>query len=125
LQYYLSTLFFNAFPLPQREMGARRALRYMSELLDDGWCVLIFPEGDRTYAGELHPFQPGVAMLASQSHVPVVPVRMEGLERVLNRDASWATRGPVRIAFGPPMKLEGTDYAESAKRLHAEVERLA
>ncbi|MBV8842713.1 MAG: AMP-binding protein, partial [Bryobacterales bacterium] len=33
LQYYLATLFFNAFPLPQREMGARRALRYMSELL--------------------------------------------------------------------------------------------
>src|SRR5215472_16867677 len=78
LQYYLSTLFFNAFPLPQREAGARRALRYMGELIGQGWCVLIFPEGDRTHAGEILPFQPGVAMLASQARVPVVPVRIEG-----------------------------------------------
>jgi long-chain acyl-CoA synthetase len=118
LQYYLSTLFFNAFPLPQREGGARKALRYMSELLGEGWCVLIFPEGDRTRAGELHPFQPGVAMLAAQSRVPVVPVRIEGLERVLHRDAHWPTRGRVRVTFGVAMRLEGGDYVESTKRLH-------
>jgi long-chain acyl-CoA synthetase len=110
LQYYLATLFFNAFPLPQREMGARRALRYMGELIGQSWCVLIFPEGDRTRAGEIHPFQPGAAMLASQARVPVVPIRIEGLERVLHRDAHWPTRGPVGVAFGPPIKLEGTDY---------------
>jgi long-chain acyl-CoA synthetase len=123
LQYYLSTLFFNAFPLPQRELGARRTLRYMGELLSQGWCVVIFPEGDRTRAGELHPFQPGVAMLASQTRVPVVPVRIEGLERVLHRDAHWPTHGPVKVAFGPPMKLEGSDYGELTRRLQDAVRR--
>ncbi|MBV8844721.1 MAG: 1-acyl-sn-glycerol-3-phosphate acyltransferase, partial [Bryobacterales bacterium] len=88
------------------------------------WCVLIFPEGDRTHSGELYPFQPGVAMLASQARVPVVPVRIEGLERVLNRDARWPTRGPVRIAFGRPMKFEGAEHAEAAKRLQHAVEQL-
>ena len=45
LNYYLAALFFNAFPLPQREAGARQTLRYIGELLEDGFSVLIFPGG--------------------------------------------------------------------------------
>jgi long-chain acyl-CoA synthetase len=122
LQYYLATLFFNAFPLPQRDMGARRTLRYMGELTGQGWCVTIFPEGERTHAGEVKQFQPGVAMLASHVHAPVVPVRIEGLDRVLHRDAHWPTRGPVKIAFGPALKLAGSDYAAQARKLQQAVE---
>ena len=33
LNYYLASLFFNAFPLPQREAGTRQTLRYIGELL--------------------------------------------------------------------------------------------
>ena len=122
LQYYLATLFFNAFPLPQREMGARRTLRYMGELTGQGWCVTIFPEGERTRAGEVRQFQPGVAMLAFHVHALVVPVRVEGLDRVLHRDAHWPTRGPVKIAFGPALKLAGSDYAAEARKLQQAVE---
>ncbi len=125
LAYFVCTMFFNAFPLPQREMGARRTLRYMGELTSQGWCVLIFPEGDRTHAGELHPFRPGVAMLASHVRVPVVPVRIEGLERVLHRDARWPSHGKVKVAFGAPLTLQGDDYAASAKELEEAVRQLA
>ena len=45
LNYYLAALFFNAFPLPQREAGARQTLRYIGEVLEDGFSVLIFPGG--------------------------------------------------------------------------------
>ena len=124
LQYYSATLFFNAFPLPQREMGARRTLRYMGSLTDEGLCVLIFPEGDRTHAGELLPFRPGVAMLASRARVPVVPVRLQGLERVFHRDAHWPSHAPSKVSFGAPLILEGDDYAEEVKRVEDAVRRL-
>jgi long-chain acyl-CoA synthetase len=125
LQYYSATLFFNAFPLPQREIGARRTLRYMGSLTDEGLCVLIFPEGDRTHAGELLPFFPGVAMLASRTRIPVVPVRLQGLERVFHRDAHWPTHAPSKVTFGAPLLLEGNDYAAEAKRVEDAVRRLA
>ena len=51
LNYYLAALFFNAFPLPQREAGTWQALRYIGELVSDGLSVLIFPEGRRTDMG--------------------------------------------------------------------------
>jgi long-chain acyl-CoA synthetase len=124
LAYFVSTLFFNAFPLPQREMGARRTLRYMGELTSQGWCVLIFPEGDRTHGGELHPFRPGVAMLASHVRVPVAPVRIEGLERVLHRDARWPSHGKVKVTFGAPLTLQGDDYAATVKDLEKAVRQL-
>ena len=47
LNYYLACFYFNTFPIPQREAGARQALRYMGELTGGGWSILIFPEGVR------------------------------------------------------------------------------
>ncbi len=104
LTYALASLVFNAFPLPQRESGTREALRYAGDLAADGDCILIFPEGKRTVAGEVLPFQPGVGMLASRLRIPVVPVRIEGLERVLHNSAKFPTPGRVRVKFGMPLE---------------------
>ena len=124
LSFFLASLFFNIFPLPQREAGAMEALRYAGRLIGDGWCVLIFPEGDRTDAGEIHPFQPGVGMMASRLETRVVPVRLEGLERVLHKTWRMAKPGRARIKFGPPITLDGDDYTALAKRVEAAVRAL-
>ncbi len=124
LNYFLASLVFNAFPLPQRETGARDALRYAGELASDGYCIVIFPEGKRTDAGEIQPFQPGVGMLASRLGIPVVPVRLEGLERILHKSAKMATPGRAKVKFGPPLNLEGTDYSALAKQIEVAVKSL-
>jgi long-chain acyl-CoA synthetase len=121
LNYYLASAFFNAFPLPQRETGTRQTLRYIGELIGQGYSILIFPEGRRTEKGEISRFQPGVAMIAARLDVPVVPVRIEGLDRVLHHTWKAPSRGPARIAFGPPMLLKGNDYAALAAQVEAAV----
>jgi long-chain acyl-CoA synthetase len=124
LNYYLSAFFFNAFPIPQREPGALSTLRYMGELAAGKWCVLIFPEGRMTNAGEIAPFQPGVGMIASKLQIPVVPVRVEGLDRVLHSSWKMARMGRVRIAFGVPLRLEGSDYLALARQVEEAVKKL-
>jgi long-chain acyl-CoA synthetase len=124
LNYYLASLFFNAFPLPQREAGARQTLRYIGDLLERGVSVLIFPEGRRTEAGEIHRFRPGVGMIASRLQVPVVPVRIEGLDKVLHPSWRMARPGRVRVAFGPPMPLSGDDYQALASQIENAVRGL-
>ena len=110
LNYYLASAFFNAFPLPQRESGTRQTLRYIGELFADGFSLLIFPEGKRTDAGEINPFQPGIGMIAARLDVPVVPVRLHGLDRVLHHSWKFPVRGPARVTFGAPMSLKSNDY---------------
>jgi len=124
LSFFLASLFFNIFPLPQREAGAMEALRYAGRLISEGWCVLIFPEGDRTDAGEIHTFQPGVGMMASRLAARVVPVRLEGLDRILHKSWRMAKPGRARIAFGAPLSLEGDDYTSLARRVEDAVRAL-
>jgi long-chain acyl-CoA synthetase len=124
LNYYLAALFFNAFPLPQREAGARQTLRYIGEVLGDGFSVLIFPEGRRSDTGAIDTFRPGIGMIASRLGVPVVPVRIEGADKVLHPRWKMARPGPVRVAFGAPMRLTGEDYQGLAKQVEDAVRAL-
>jgi long-chain acyl-CoA synthetase len=124
LNYYLAVLFFNAFPLPQREAGARQTLRYIGELLAGGMSVLIFPEGRRTMTGAIDTFRPGIGMIASRLGAPVVPVRLEGVNDVLGVGWRMARPGHVRVAFGAPIRLAGDDYEGLAKQVEAAVRAL-
>ena len=122
--YYLAAGFFNAFPLPQREAGARQSLRYIGDLLGDRWSVLIFPEGERTETGRIGRFRPGVGLIGARLGVRVVPVRLEGLDRVLHKSWRMARPGRVRVAFGEPLTLDGDDYAALAGRVESAVRAL-
>jgi long-chain acyl-CoA synthetase len=124
LNYWLSAAFFNTFPLPQREVGARQTLRYAGELLGDGYSILIFPEGKRTHGGEINPFRPGIGMMGSRLAAPVVPVRLEGLDRVLHHTWKMARPGRVRVSFGAPLHLAGEDYGVLARQVEDAVRKM-
>ncbi|MBK9170389.1 MAG: AMP-binding protein [Bryobacterales bacterium] len=121
LEYYLAALFFNAFPFPQRESGTRQTMRYTGELTSDGWSILIFPEGKRTEEGEITRFFPGVGMLASRLHVPVVPVRIDGAHTILHRSHRFPRPGKVTVTFGAPMHFDETDFAAIARKIEEAV----
>jgi long-chain acyl-CoA synthetase len=122
--YYLAALLFNAFPLPRREAGTRDTLRYIGDLVSAGISILIFPEGHLTERGEIKRFQPGIGMMAARLDLPVVPVRLEGLERVLHRSSRMARPGRVDVTFGPPLTLKGEDYVVLARQVEDAVRSL-
>ena len=124
LNYYLVTAFFNAFPLPQRESGTRQALRYAGELIGAGSSLIIFPEGRRTSGGEVDRFQAGAAMLATRLDVPVVPVRLRGLDTVWGVGQRMVVPGPVQVRFGPHLRLADADIGTLARRLEEAVKAL-
>jgi long-chain acyl-CoA synthetase len=124
LNYYLAAFFFNAFPLPQREAGARQTLRYIGEITADGFSVLIFPEGVRSQTGEMTTFLGGIGMIGSRLELPVVPIRVEGVHEILHVKDKMARPGRVSVSFGRPMRLKGDDYAALAKQVEDEVRAL-
>jgi len=124
LNYYLAAFYFNAFPLPQREAGARQTLRYIGELTSGGWSVLIFPEGLRSTTGDIKPFRGGIGMIGSRLDVPVVPVRIDGVDRLLPVGGTFVRPWRVRVTFGAPLELGGDDFAALASTVEQAVRAL-
>ena len=122
--YGLLTLLFNAFPLPQIETGARESIRYMGDLVEEGWSILIFPEGERTITGAMGRFLPGIGLIASRLQLPVVPIRLQGLDKVWHRASTLPWPGSVEVKFGAPASLKGESYAAMASRLEEIIRNL-
>jgi 1-acyl-sn-glycerol-3-phosphate acyltransferase len=105
--------------------GARRALRYTGELINRGFCPLVFPEGSRTHDGAMMPFRPGVGMMAVRLRVPIIPVRIRGLYEIYPIHQWWPRRGPVEVSFGKAMTFaEGMRYEEIAEAVAREIRQL-
>ncbi|MEE9218400.1 MAG: AMP-binding protein [Acidobacteriota bacterium] len=103
LGYMVVTALFNTYPLA-RTSGFRAALEYTGEVLDAGWCPLIFPEGAITRSGQIEPFKPGIGLIAASMGVPVVPIRLRDLERILPPDVHWPLgRYDASVHIGEPL----------------------
>ncbi|WP_028932972.1 lysophospholipid acyltransferase family protein [Pseudonocardia spinosispora] len=83
--------------------AARAALDTCNRLLAEQRLVCIYPEGTRSPDGRLFKGKTGVARMALESEVPVIPVAMIGTDKV-NPIGSrvWRPR-KVRIRIGEPL----------------------
>ncbi len=105
------SILMGIFPLPQSS-GFRATLQHMGRLVDKGNSLLLFPEGERTQDSGLLPFQKGLGVMVEELGIPVVPVAMIGLEKILPRGALWPKRGEVKVVFGQPIDFSGCSQAE-------------
>jgi long-chain acyl-CoA synthetase len=100
--YEYGTMVLNLFPLPQTR-GFRKSLRFMGRLADRGINILLFPEGRRSGDGRLLTFQQGLGLMIRELRIPVVPVRIAGMEKVFPRGTAWPKGGKVSVRFGEPL----------------------
>jgi 1-acyl-sn-glycerol-3-phosphate acyltransferase len=86
----------------QADIGA---LREAIRRLKGGSPLVLFPQGTRPEPGQERASHPGIGFLAAKSQVPVIPVYIEGSDKVLPRGAKWFHRHLIRVAFGPPLRF--------------------
>jgi 1-acyl-sn-glycerol-3-phosphate acyltransferase len=88
------------------------ALRSMArrgrQRLEQGFWVVVFPEGTRVAPGERRAYQLGGAWLAAASGAPIVPVA-HNAGRVWPRNAFLKHPGTVTVRIGPPIESRDRD----------------
>ena len=124
--YLLITALFNVFPLPRRQ-GFQRSFSHAGQAMDRKYSVLIFPEGTRSRDGQIHPFRPGIGLLARQSQTAILPVALIGLSELASSTklGSWVRSGQLQIRVGNPIHpSEHPDPAALAAQLESALRTL-
>ncbi len=125
IQYGLACGLVNAYPLPQEMSGVRRSLKFTGELIQGGYCPLVFPEGERSPDGKMYPFKAGIGLMATRLGVPVVPIHLKGMYRVYSVHHSWPETGAVRMQVGRPLRFaEDRKVEEVAREIEEAVHKL-
>ena len=119
-----ATLVLGTFPF-SREGAVRTSLETCGELMDEGWSILIYPEGTRSTTGMPGAFRGGIGLLATELGVPVVPVGLEGTFRVWPKGKRLPARGPIAVRIGAPVSVDpDADVVETTARLERAVTAL-
>jgi len=123
-QWVLGVSLLNLFPLP-REAGFRQSFAYAGAAVDQGYSVLVFPEGRHTVDGNINAFRAGIGLLANNLGIPVLPMRIVGLFELKQAGKKNAPPGTVQVRIGKPINFAaGSDAAEIARKLQRAVEGL-
>ena len=90
----------------ERQGGPKAAasLRKAARRIQGGANILTFPEGTRSRNGQLLPFKPGIFRVAQLAGVAVVPITIQGADKVLPADSLRARPGVVRIHIYAPIE---------------------
>jgi 1-acyl-sn-glycerol-3-phosphate acyltransferase len=94
----------NSVPV-DRGGGGAKGLKSILEQLLKGDAILIFPEGTRTYDGNMQPARAGIGLAILKSHAPVVPVRVWAYS-AYGRHRCVPRPGMIAVKFDHPMPFD-------------------
>jgi long-chain acyl-CoA synthetase len=120
----IASIALGAFPF-HREGPIAASLGHCGDLVDAGYSLLIFPEGTRSPDGRPLAFKTGIGLLARELGIPVVPVAIDGLHRILPKGRTLPRPGPVRITVGEPVRIDPSlSNAEATALLETQLRAL-
>jgi 1-acyl-sn-glycerol-3-phosphate acyltransferase len=114
----VASLSLNVVPI-DRESTGRKSADMIRDLVDDGWSLVIYPEGGRSPDGWGQDFKAGAAYLSSRTGAPVVPVFIDGTGSIFGKGMKRPTPGRTKVVFGAPL-YPAED--ENTRRYNARVE---
>ncbi|HEX2267317.1 MAG TPA: lysophospholipid acyltransferase family protein [Actinomycetota bacterium] len=108
-KWYLRWFFKAANVIPVRresKSAAEDALRAGVRALREGKLVGIFPEGPRSPDGRLYRGKTGVARMALEARVPVIPAALIGTYELMPYDRKVPKTGQTEVRFGKPLRFD-------------------
>jgi len=112
---------YDAIPI-DRKGSALGGVRETLRRLRRGESVLMFPEGTRTWDGEIGPFMSGFAVMAMRGRAGVLPVALEGAFDAWPRSRRFPWVGPIHVHFGPLIRADEVQ-SMTEQELLAETEK--
>jgi uncharacterized protein len=101
--------------------GAEDSIAHMKALTQQGYSVVIFPEGTRSEDGVIKRFHKGAFYLAEVLRLPLQPLLIHGAADTIPKETFYLNTGHLTLKFLPPIgpddKSFGEGYSERTKKI--------
>ncbi len=112
-----------AFPVDLRKGKGEAAFREGLRVLNEGYALGIFPEGQRSESGPMGELRTGVARLAMDTGAPIVPVTIGGAFRAWSKWKLIPKPAKIIVRYHKPIQISEEDRKtkNSDKEFHQQV----
>jgi 1-acyl-sn-glycerol-3-phosphate acyltransferase len=115
----LSNYFINALLIPREVTRSRNPISIMQGALDDGYSLLLFPEGTRNTGDRMGRMKSGIArLIAANPHIPCVPVYLTGMRKSLPKGKVMVLPYKSSVNFGEPLQYDSGDFDAIMTRIN-------
>lgn len=112
---------FDVIPI-DRSSKSEKTLNYAVKCLKKKEIIGIFPEGTRTYDGNIQKGKTGVARMALQSDVCIVPIAIKGTSDLWPRQKKFPKiKRSIKVNIGKPIYLHDYQKKKISKRTLREI----
>jgi 1-acyl-sn-glycerol-3-phosphate acyltransferase len=120
---FFTRLFTNAILIRRsKDGGSENPIDQMSQALQKGRSLILFPEGSRGEAEKMQEFKKGIGILL-QKHPDIhyLPVFMSGMGRVLPKGEKLLVPFDSYVLFGNPTLCESKEVSEIVKQVENDI----
>lgn len=118
--YFINTLLINRkrdIENPENDPVAK-----MIKAVDDGYSLIIFPEGTRGEPEIQQPLKPGVAyVLKNRPNVKYVPVYMTGMGKAMPKDDALIVPFESTLKYGQPTLVKSTEIKDILQQIESDL----
>jgi uncharacterized protein len=116
--YMLYIRYLNFYPVTH---GFEPLIDKLKKKAEEGYSILVFPEGTRSPDRKIHRFHKGAFLLAEKLNLDIIPVIIHGAGDCMNKGENHLKKGSITIKICPRFRAEdmsiGNDYHQRKKTL--------
>lgn len=90
--------------------GAENGIQKLAKVVEDGYSIVIFPEGTRSRDGKIGRFHKGAFYLAEYLKLPIVPVLIHGAGQAVPKSSFYLNKIPLSIKMLPAILTNDSEF---------------
>lgn len=112
----------SVFLIRNNPREALKAISESTELLKNGYSLVIFPEGTRSRSHEMGEFKTASFKFAERGNVPILPITIDGTYKIMEEHNSVKYGQTVKLIIHPMVHIESMDKTER-KAAYSDIEQ--
>ncbi len=121
--YFVNTLLIQR--KRDKENPENDPINKMIKAIDDGYSLIIFPEGTRGEPEQQQPLKPGVAyVLQNRPKIKYVPAFMIGMGNAMPKDDNLILPFNSSLTYGQPNEIKSTEIKEILAQIESDLNEL-